>query len=153
MPMSFHGSVQIDAPREDVYAFLTDPRKVSECAADVQSVEVLDEDAFKVVARAGVGFVKATFALQVTWLERTAPSVAKARARGSAPGSAVDMVAAMDMTDSDGGTRLDWTADVTVSGAIAGVGARLLQGAADKITSQTFACVKQTLEASTPATA
>ncbi len=151
--MSFHGTVQIDAPREDVYAFLTDPPRVSQCAADVQSVETVDDDTFKVVARAGVGFVKATFTLHVSWLERAEPSLARARARGSAPGSAVDMLATMNLSEADGGTRLDWQADVTVSGAIAGVGARLLQGAADKITSQTFACVKQTLEASAPAAA
>jgi carbon monoxide dehydrogenase subunit G len=39
-----------------------------------------------------------------------------------------------------------WASDVNVSGMIASVGARLMQGAADKITQQVFACIKRTLE-------
>lgn len=144
--MAFQGSVEIGAPRAEVYAFLTDPLRVSRCAPDVQSVDVVDDATFKVVARAGVGFVKASFAMTVVWLERSEPESAKARARGSAPGSAVDMVATMALTEAGAGTRLDWKAEVTVSGAIASVGGRLLQGAADKITQQVFTCVKQQLE-------
>lgn len=146
MAMTFQGSVDILAPRAEVYAFLTDPRRVSSCAPDMQSVELIDDTSFKVVARAGVGFVKATFSMTVTWLERHEPMAAKARARGAAPGSAVDMVATMELSELEAGTRLDWKADVTVSGAIASVGGRLLQGAADKTTRQVFACVKQQLE-------
>jgi carbon monoxide dehydrogenase subunit G len=42
---------------------------------------------------------------------------------------------------------MKWASDVTVSGMIQQVGARLMQGAADKITQQVFACIKAKLEA------
>jgi carbon monoxide dehydrogenase subunit G len=41
---------------------------------------------------------------------------------------------------------MTWASDVVVSGLIAQVGARLMQGAADKITQQVFACIKTKLE-------
>jgi carbon monoxide dehydrogenase subunit G len=44
-------------------------------------------------------------------------------------------------------TTMDWTADVNVSGTIASVGARLLEGTARKLTAQFFDCFRQKLEA------
>src|SRR5438132_9191855 len=145
VPMTFQGTVTIGAPRGEVYAFLTDPSKVTQCAPDVQRVELVDDDRFKVTARVGVGPVKATFALEVTWLERVAPESARARAKGMAPGSAVNLTALMTLAEVPEGTRLDWQTEVVVTGLIASVGARLLQGAADRIAGQVFACVKQKL--------
>ncbi|HEY3108453.1 MAG TPA: carbon monoxide dehydrogenase subunit G [Chloroflexota bacterium] len=147
MPMTFQGTVTIGAPRAEVYAFLTDPTRVTRCAPDVQRVEVVDDDSFKVTVRVGVGPVRATFALEVTWLERAAPESARARAKGTAPGSAVNLTALMELSEVAEGTRLDWRTEVVVAGTIASVGARLLQGTADRIAAQVFACVKQTLEA------
>jgi carbon monoxide dehydrogenase subunit G len=41
---------------------------------------------------------------------------------------------------------MKWSSDVAVSGMIQQVGARLMQGAADKITQQVFSCMKEKLE-------
>ena len=49
--------------------------------------------------------------------------------------------------DGDGATRMDWEADVTISGAIAGVGARLIEGTANKMIAQSFDCIRTRLEA------
>src|SRR5438309_2035374 len=69
-------------------------------------------------------------------------------ARGQAPGSAVEMRNTLDLAaDGPLRTSLRWASDVVVSGMIASVGARLLQGAADKITKQVFDCIKTKLEA------
>jgi carbon monoxide dehydrogenase subunit G len=44
-------------------------------------------------------------------------------------------------------TTMDWQAQVVVSGTIASVGARMLNGTAEKLTGQFFACLKVKLEA------
>jgi len=76
------------------------------------------------------------------------PSHATIVARGSAPGSAVDATARMDLREgAPGVTVLDWTADVTITGAIAGVGARLIEGTSTKMIGQTFDCIRSKLEA------
>jgi carbon monoxide dehydrogenase subunit G len=79
--------------------------------------------------------------------ELRAPEHAAVRARGQAPGSAVEMTNTLDLADGTSGrTTLNWASEVTVSGMIASVGARLMQGAADKVTQQVFACIKEQLE-------
>lgn len=146
--MHFEGTADIGAPRERVWAFVTDPERVSRCGPDVQRVDVIDPTHFKVVARAGVGPIRTTFALDVVFTELRAPEHASVRARGQAPGSAVEMTNTLDLADAAAGrTTLRWTSDVTVNGMIASVGARLMQGAADKITQQVFTCIKEQLEA------
>lgn len=151
--MHFEGTADIGAPRERVWAFVTDPERVSRCGPDVQRVDVIDPTHFKVVARAGVGPIRTTFALDVVFTELRAPDHASVRARGQAPGSAVEMTNTLDLSEpTSGRTTLRWTSDVTVSGMIASVGARLMQGAADKVTQQVFACIKEQLEAPAGAT-
>jgi uncharacterized protein len=71
------------------------------------------------------------------------------KGRGKAPGSAVEMSGDMHLASVEAGqTRMDWSAHVVVSGTIASVGARLLQGTAEKLTGQFFDCLKQKLETS-----
>jgi carbon monoxide dehydrogenase subunit G len=71
------------------------------------------------------------------------------RGRGAAAGSAIDMKAAMDLTALDEAeTQMAWTADVNVSGTLASVGARLLEGTAHRLTAKFFDCFRQKLEAS-----
>ena len=47
----------------------------------------------------------------------------------------------------DGGTRMDWSADVAIAGSLASLGARLIEGTANKMIGQTFDCMKTKLEA------
>ena len=76
--MQFQGDVTIEAPRERAWAFLTDPHQVTQCAPEVQSLKIVDDDRFVVVVKAGVGPVKGTFNFAVKWLERQAPERAAA---------------------------------------------------------------------------
>jgi uncharacterized protein len=146
--MRFEGKLDIDAPRDRVWSFLTDPAQVTTCAPDVQSLEVTDPRHFKVVVRAGVGPIKGTFSMNVEFTELQEPGHAAIVARGQAPGSAVEMVSNMELSEFDEThTIMEWSSEVTVSGMIQQVGARLMQGAADKITQQVFACIKAKLEA------
>jgi len=42
---------------------------------------------------------------------------------------------------------MDWNADVNLSGTLASVGARLIEGTATKMIGQTFDCMRAKLEA------
>jgi carbon monoxide dehydrogenase subunit G len=41
---------------------------------------------------------------------------------------------------------MDWHAEVAIHGAIAGVGARLIEGTANKMITQSFDCIRAKLE-------
>ena len=146
--MEFSGSQTITAPLGKVWAFLVDVNNVAACAPGFQSMEELGEEHWKAAVAVGIGAVKAKFTLDVTRPEMEEPEHMAMKGRGKAPGSAVDLSGDMHLTAlEDGETRMDWKATVIVSGTIASVGARLLQGTAERLTGQFFDCLKSTLQA------
>ncbi len=152
--MHFSGSQQIKAPAAKVWQFVLDPNKVAECAPGFKTMDILGPDHFKPTLAVGIGAVKATFTLDVHLEDVHEPDHAAMRARGSAAGSAVDMKAAMDLKAlSESETQMDWTADVNVSGTLASVGARLMEGTAQRLTARFFDCFRQKLEAPEPSAA
>jgi carbon monoxide dehydrogenase subunit G len=145
--MHFEGTVQINAPRDRVWAFVIDPNQVGQCGPGVESIEVIDDSHFKATAKVGVGFISARFVVNMEFVDLDAPNAATIKAHGQAPGSAVDADARMQLSDgADGGTTMDWSADVNIAGTIASVGARLIEGTANKMIGQTFDCMKSKLE-------
>jgi len=148
--MEFSGTQTIAAPIAMVWAFLLDVNKVAACAPGFQSLEVLGGEEWKAVIAVGIGPVKAKFTLDVTRPEMQEPERMVVKARGKAPGSAVEMAGEMHLTAlEEDQTRMDWKATVTVSGTIASVGARLMQSTANKLTHQFFACLKSRLNPET----
>ncbi len=45
----------------------------------------------------------------------------------------------------EGPTQMDWSADVAISGTLASVGARMIEGTANKMIGQTFDCIRAKL--------
>jgi len=146
--MHFEGTVQINAPRDRVWAFVIDPNQVGQCGPGVESIEVIDDTHFKATAKVGVGFISARFVVNLEFVDLDAPNAATIKAHGQAPGSAVDADARMQLSGADGGgTTMDWSAEVNIAGTIASVGARLIEGTANKMIGQTFDCMRTKLEA------
>jgi len=147
--MKFSGTVDIAAPRDRVWAFVIDPNQVGQCGPGVESIEVIDATHFKATAKVGIGFISARFIVNMEMAELVPPDRAVIKAHGQAPGSAVDATASMTLSEIDPGrTRMDWDADVAIAGNLASLGARLIEGTANKMIGQTFACMKDKLEAS-----
>jgi carbon monoxide dehydrogenase subunit G len=145
--MKFSGSVPIAAPRDRVWAFVADPNQVGPCGPGVESIEVVDPTHFKATAKVGIGFISARFHVNLEMAEQQPPDRAVIKAHGQAPGSAVDATAEMRLSDGDDGkTVMDWSADVAIAGTLASVGARLIEGTANKMIGQTFDCMRAKLE-------
>ena len=146
--MQFQGTVEIAASRDRVWAFLMDADQVGSCGPGVESIEIVDADHFKAKAKVGVGFISARFNVDMTIAERDEPDRAVIKAHGQAPGSAVDATANMALSGpAEGPTTMDWSADVAIAGTLASVGARLIEGTANKMIGQTFDCIRSKLEA------
>jgi uncharacterized protein len=137
MRLQFSGAPEVSAPRAYVWECLMDPQFVARAAPGVESVETLDPTHFKVISGFGVGAIKVRFALDVELSDVVPPERATMDARGKAPGSNVDVSSRIAVEELDGKrTRLTWSAETDVSGTVASVGARLMEGTAKKLTEQ-----------------
>jgi uncharacterized protein len=133
--LELSGTQEIEAPADIVWSRLLDHEFVAESAPGVESVEAVDAEHYRVVAGLGVGSMKLRFALQVELVDVEPPSKVRMLVRGNAPGSAMRAEADASLVPIGPRTsRLDWTVSSDVHGTIAGVGARVLQGTAGKLT-------------------
>jgi carbon monoxide dehydrogenase subunit G len=139
----FDGTFSVKASRKDVFDVMTDPKQISKCMPDLQKLDVKSKEAFTVVVKAGVSFIKGDFTLNFRLVESEPPAHAKLVAQGSGIGSVVDLETTIDLSDSgDGGTLMKWQAEAKVGGRIASVGQRLLESQAQKIIKQLFECLR-----------
>ncbi|HKT59417.1 MAG TPA: carbon monoxide dehydrogenase subunit G [Gemmatimonadales bacterium] len=135
MKLEFSGAPEITGTRQKVWQKLMDPDFVAASAPGVESVERVDATHFKVISGLGVGLVKVRFQLDVELFDIVVGERLKMRARGKAPGSAVEVVSALRVEDAGNQhTRLRWSATSDMSGAVASVGAWLLEGTARRLT-------------------
>ena len=146
--MQFTGSTQIAAPRNRVWAFVIDPEQVGWCGPGVEAIEVVDETHFRARAKVGIGPISTRFSVNLELAEAIATERAVIRANGRAPGSEVEAVGEMRLSGPpDGPTTMDWSAEVTIMGTIAAVGARFIESTADKLIGEAFDCMRAKLEA------
>jgi carbon monoxide dehydrogenase subunit G len=138
----------VKARRERVFAFFLTPDELGTCIDDPHTIEVVDADHFKGTVRTGIGFIKGTFSVAATVMERSPPERARLKVHGSGMGSGFDIDAILEFSESGDLTTAHWKADVMMSGTIASMGARLMQGTIDKKTNAFFENARKKLEGS-----
>jgi carbon monoxide dehydrogenase subunit G len=151
MKLSFSGAPEISASLEAVWPRISDPHFVARHGPGVESVEVVDPTHFKVITGFGIGSIKLRFGIDVELTEVTPPTGMTMKARGRAPGSAVEVTAALALESLEGiGTRLNWKAETEISGTVASVGARLMEGTARRLTEQFWSRFADSIAADAP---
>ncbi len=145
--MRVEGTFAVRAPRERVWSFFLNPEELSTCIDDPHTIKVIDADHFSGTVKAGVAFIKGTFTWSATIKDRVPLERAQIAVHGSGMGSAFDLVASLELKEAQGVTNVLWRADVIMSGPIASVGARLMQGTIDKKTNAFFENARKKLEA------
>jgi carbon monoxide dehydrogenase subunit G len=135
MQLEFSGAPEITAPRERVWERLMDPDFVAASAPGVESVQPVDSTRFKVISGLGIGPIRVRFQLDVALSDLVAPERLRMLAYGHAPGSTVEVVSSVRLVAlGPGRTRLDWAATTTIGGTLAGIGGRLVEGTARRLT-------------------
>ncbi|WKZ41619.1 MAG: carbon monoxide dehydrogenase subunit G [Anaerolineales bacterium] len=146
--MQLKGEVKINAPRKQVWDFLTDPNQIGQCLPGVEKIETIEEmKKYKGIVSVGLGSVKARFSGEVDILELDEPNRAKLKAHGTATGSAADAVSEMHLSDApDGATLVSWTADIHVSGQLASLVSRLMVPVSQKLAGIFYEEIRKRIE-------
>lgn len=147
MKVHYDGKEHIRAPRAEVRQFVLDPHRVGRCLPDLQNLQVTSDREFTAVVRVGVGPIRGPFKLEVNLIPEGAGDSATIQLKGSGMGSGLQMSSQIRLSDAPDGTYLEWQADATISGPLASVGGRLLEGQARKTIEQLFVSIRQSLEA------
>jgi uncharacterized protein len=138
--LEFSGGPEVSAPRELVWQRLIDPRFVARSAPGIESVDVLDPTHFRVTSGFGLGRIRARVTLDGELFDLVPGTSARMSLRGSAGGSAIEVISTMLVQETGNGTvRLRWSATAHISGSLANMGARLLEGVAHRLTDQFWA--------------
>ena len=146
--MQLTGSVEIKAPRDRVWAFVSDPRQVGWCGPGVQSIEAIDATHFTAKANLKLGFFTTGLTVNLELLDAEALERVVIRAGGQAQGTAVDATAEIRLSGPAAGpTTLAFAADVAISGSFAGVATRFLESAREEQIGQPLDCIRAKLEA------
>jgi uncharacterized protein len=140
MAMTMTGTVQLPAPREDVWAKLNDPEVLKACIPGCESLEVTGENEFQAVATNKIGPVKARFKGKVRLSDLDPPNGYKISGEGD--GGVAGFAkggATVSLQPKDGGTLLTYNVEAQIGGKLAQLGQRLVNGAAKKMADQFFA--------------
>jgi uncharacterized protein len=137
--MEMTGEQLISASRERVWAGLNDPEVLKKSIEGCESLEKRSDTEMtaKVVAR--LGPVKAKFGGKVTLSDLDPPSGYTLTGEGNGAGAGFAKgVAKVRLADEDGATRLTYEVHADVSGKIAQIGSRLIEGSAKKMAADFF---------------
>jgi len=129
-------------PREQVWAALHDPRMLAGALPGVRRLEATGPGAYTITVDVGVGSVRGAYDGTFALGDEQAPEACTVRASASGRPGSVETVARMRMDEHDGRARLSYEADATVTGPLAGVGQRLVGGAARRTTEQFLAALE-----------
>ena len=150
MKLAFAGTPEIRAARDEVWRRVLDPEFVARSAPGVESVEVLADNRFRMTLGFGIALLKFHFAMDVGFHDIVHRESARMVARGSAPGTTVDMESRIRLEElAPERQRLHWDAVTIVDGALAGVGSRLVEGVARKLTERFWQDFARRVEAET----
>ncbi len=131
MQVTLKNAFSIDQPIEKVWAFLTDPYQVAPCMPGAEILEQVDEKTYKGGVKLKLGPFSSQFKGEVVIEEMDAATheirmVGKGKdARGT--GSASMTITGKLVALPEGGTEMQSTSDLVISGKIAQFGSRMIE--------------------------
>lgn len=148
--MNLTGFREISADRQIVWNAILDPDVLKSCIPGCQELTGSLEEGFTAVVVQKVGPVKATFKGDVTISDIfTGESLTLSGKGNGGPAGLASGAAKVKLTDAEnGGTLLEYDVDAKVSGKLAQLGSRVIDGIAKKLANQFFERFCESLETS-----
>jgi uncharacterized protein len=139
--MQISGTYDFPAPAARVWDLLMDTGAIAGCVPGCQELTPIGDDRYKAKLSMAVSAVTGNFDATIAVEDKSAPSAYTLRVEAQGRPGFVKGVSRVTLTDVDGKTRVDVTADVHAGGAVARVGQRLLEGVGKTMMNRFFACL------------
>jgi uncharacterized protein len=144
--VQLQGEYVIHAPRDRVWQLLNDPAVLARITPGVTELIPDGGDRYKATFVVALGPFKSTFNGQVEIADKQPPEAMtlKVQARGSGGGVAATGRITLREDESDAGaTRVAWTGEPQLTGMLATVGGRFVQGASKSQAEQFFTSLER----------
>jgi uncharacterized protein len=145
--LKIEGSYKIEAPREHVFAALTDPTVLEKCIPGCEQMEKTGPDQYNARLTAGVGPIKGVFTATVSLQDIVAPEHYKLVVEGKGQPGFVKGSGELSLKDASGATEIQYTGDVNVGGLIASVGQRMIQATGNMLVGRFFKSLESEVKA------
>jgi carbon monoxide dehydrogenase subunit G len=141
--MKVTGERHFDAPRATVWEVLNDPSRMAKTMPGVESFAIQDDKHWRAHVKVPLGLGGLRMSIDFEKTEEQEPEFAKLHAKGNGVGAIMNMDTSFRLSEKDGGTHMDWEADVHVLGPVASMGQRVLQPIVNQQVSQVLSALDQ----------
>lgn len=140
--MKIEGAHTVKAPQDIVWNLLVDPIVLARCMPGCEGLETTGEHAYKTRLKVGVAAIKGSYEATIRLEEVHPPASFKMKVEGKGATGFVRGAGTMSLSAADGGTRVHYSGEVQIGGAIAAVGQRMLQAASNMMVGQFFTAIE-----------
>src|SRR5262245_12244997 len=127
MAIKFAGEFEAKRKPEEVYDFLTDPKRFAPLLPDFQGMSQQDDTHFTVKVNVGISYIKGTAEVKMQLAEAQRPNRAQYKGQGTVAGGNVSVIAGFDLSPSEHGTKVSWKGEAQVFGRLTSVAGGLLE--------------------------
>ncbi|AQH00237.1 carbon monoxide dehydrogenase [Burkholderia sp. KK1] len=136
--LTAQGTVEFDATPEAVFAVLMDPAALARVVPGCNALETTGANQYRADVTVGVGMIKARFEARIGLSDIEAPRRLRLAGAGISPLGTAEGEGLVELTPTATGTLLTYDYEAQVSGKVAAVGGRMLEGAAKVVLNQLF---------------
>lgn len=136
--LSAQGSVIIHATPEAVFRVLLDPQALATVIPGCSELQAVGENHYHADITIGIGMIKARYAADVVLSDLSPPNSLRLSGAGQSSVGSASGSGLVTLTPEGDSTRLQYNYSATVSGKVAAVGGRMLEGAAKVVLTQLF---------------
>ncbi len=136
--LAMSGTITIGAPPDAVFRALLDPAVLKKIVPGCHELTATAENQYRADVTLGVGVVKVRLRAEVTLSELDPPHSLRLSGAGTGALGAVQGSGKVTLKSADGGTCLEYDYEANVSGKLAAVGGRMLEGASRVVLKQLF---------------
>src|SRR5438105_12796052 len=127
MGIQFSGEFEVKRSPEEVYDFLTDPKKFGPLLPVFQGTNVQDATHFTVKVNVGISYIKGVAEVKMELTQADRPKRAQYKGSGSVAGGDVSLTAGFDLSPVANGTKVAWQSEAQIFGRLTSVAGGLLE--------------------------
>jgi carbon monoxide dehydrogenase subunit G len=136
--MKLSAQQTVPAPRDRVFAMLTDPAVLQACIDGCEKMVRTSEDNYDAHLKIGAAGLKGSYVGKVQIKDKVVPESYTLALEGKGGPGWVKATASIRLTENQGSTELNCQAEAQVGGLIAAVGSRLIEAVGKRLMTDFF---------------